>query len=412
VKTLVGLLCYLALLLAALLGCHSTSGVVLLGVAPVLLLDRLVFRLLPWPSPPQRGREVANCISWFVVGVVGLLLLWPAPLAWREYIFLAAELSLAAFLLETAVELAAQLLPRPFRARAGSNQTMLARLRAAALVVLLLLLLSPLGALHPPHVSPQRTPAELGFAFETVQVTTTDNVALQGWLVPHAEARANVVFCHGHHANRGEVIGFLKTLHELRVNVLACDFRGHGDSPGHTVTFGQRETRDVAAAVDYLRHRFPGKPLLIIGVSYGAAVTLQALPDLGDVRAVWVEAAFARLNSPVEHFFKFVPEAVRPGVVDFYNALGWVDCGFWGGDINPVDRLAEVKVPICFCHGRADDRIPFADGQALYDAYRGPKRCFWVEDGTHDDLRTRHEEVYFKRLQLFFEEHLSKPLAA
>jgi alpha-beta hydrolase superfamily lysophospholipase len=406
-RIVAAVLCYLALVLPAFLGCHSTAEWLLLGVAPVLLLDRLAFRLFPWPQPAHRARQAARRLLWFGLGLVAFGWLWPARLAWAETLRFAAELSLAAFIAETAAEGVLWMWRRcrPWAKSVGSPPSVWLWL---VLALFFLMVAAPLGALHPPHSMPGRTPAAHGFAFEDVELRTSDNVVLRSWLVPHAQARGNVVFCHGIRSSRGQVMSFLKTLHELRLNVLAFDFRGHGDSPGHTVTFGHHETRDVAAAAVYLRERFPDRPLFIIGVSYGAGVALQALPDLPEVRAVWVEAPFAQLTDPVNHFFRPVPSALRPMVVGFYAALAWADCGFWMGDISPLDRLEQVQVPICFCHGRADNTTPFENGQKLYDAYGGPKSCLWIDDGTHNDLRSRHKELYFAQLRGFLEEHLKR----
>ena len=39
--------------------------------------------------------------------------------------------------------------------------------------------------------------------------------------------------------------------------MLAFDFRGHGQSGGHTVTYGHREKWDVLTGIDLLRERYP-----------------------------------------------------------------------------------------------------------------------------------------------------------
>src|SRR5262249_48957315 len=160
--------------------------------------------------------------------------------------------------------------------------------------------------------------------------------------------------------------------------VLAFDFRGHGASPGHTATFGDREIQDLLGAQTFLRRRFPGKPTFVIGVSYGAAVALQALPQMSGVEGVWSEACFSRLHNVVGNWFGPVPAGLRGGLVSVYEALGWLDCGFWGQDINPVERLGRVRLPIYFCHAREDELVPFAEGKALYDAYGVPKQHWWV----------------------------------
>jgi hypothetical protein len=215
----------------------------------------------------------------------------------------------------------------------------------------------PLFALHMPRTIPDRTPAALGLRFEEVCFETDDGLQLGGWLVPHECPRGSIIFCHGHGRNRGQALGFLRMLHNFRLNILAFDFRGHGDSPGHTETFGQREIHDLVAAEGYLRQRFPEQPILLVGISYGAAVALQALPQLPHVRAVWSEGCFSRLSSVVENKFSWLPSLLRRPVIASYKVLAWLDCGFWGSEINPIHRIENTHVPIYFCHGMEDELL-------------------------------------------------------
>jgi alpha-beta hydrolase superfamily lysophospholipase len=204
----------------------------------------------------------------------------------------------------------------------------------------------------------------------------------------------------------------LPTLHELDCNVLAFDFRGHGESPGHTETFGSLEVEDLRAAQAYLTRRCPNKPLFLVGISYGAAVALQALPQMLDVQGVWVEGCFSRLGAVAEQRFSWVPTGLLHGLAPLYYELAWLDCGVWGPAINPIDHLKGLQVPICFCHGTADDLVPFAQAQALFDAYTGPKWHYWVEGATHYNVRQKDNDRYLQRLQDFLEDRLQPGLGS
>ena len=48
-----------------------------------------------------------------------------------------------------------------------------------------------------------------------------------------------------------------------------------------------------------------------------------------------------------------------------------------------------------------------AEGQALFEAYDGPKSSWWVEHATHYDVRQRNRDEYLRRLRLFLEEPLA-----
>jgi pimeloyl-ACP methyl ester carboxylesterase len=402
---------YLAIFICATrwLGTASLAQLVLFGVVPVLWLDRWFFKLVPWTSNEPLRWELARRAAWFLGGLLAFRQFWMGNVPWLEALFLGAEITLAAAFLESLVRAGAA----TRRWAVGKSPTAITwagRWREAAVVIGLVVLLAPLGALHPPHSVAKRLPAVPGIAVETVNVPTADGLELHGWLMTQKDARAMLVYCHGHKGNCGQVAKFIKAVQPLGFNVLACDFRGHGASPGHTAAFGLHETEDVIAAARFIRARYPNKPLFLVGVSYGAAVALQALPEIPDVRAVWVEGAFASFDGVVDRFFQPVPEPLRGCVTGFYGALGWIDCGLRPGEISPMDRLHGVRVPICFCHGRLDNLIPFAQTEAMYCSYAGPKSCLWFDDAGHYRLRTNHEAEYFTRFCSFLNEWLEKEL--
>jgi alpha-beta hydrolase superfamily lysophospholipase len=370
-------------------------------------LDRYVFRWLPWSTPVVWAKEVLVRGTYIVAGSVGASVVRLGLVPPSEAFSVGAALSVGGFLFESLFDFLLPSTPPPLgrSERAGRNPWVRAGC-AGLLFLAFLVFAAPLEALHPLRTVPKRSPAAVGLAFEEVRFATADGVELAGWLVPHPQAQGNVIFCHGHGRNREHGTGFLPTLHELRLNVLAFDFRGHGDSAGHTATFGRCEVQDLVAAEAFLSHRFPGKRVFLVGISYGAAVALQALPQLPAVRAVWCEGCFSRFMPVVENQFTRLPPALRKPLVSAYQVLAWLDCGFWGPDINPIDRLERVRIPIYFCHGLADELVPFSEGKQLYDGYNGPKACYWVEDAHHYDLRRRNKQEYLYRLRKFLAESL------
>ncbi len=384
--------CHAAILAAAFRRSDCVAYFLAVGIGPVLLLDRCLFRVLPWLDPVRHARELAGLLLYALAGSLGAYFCRLGAVPLVEALSFGTGLAMLATVLDCAVGLLARL--------AGRS------LRCKLIAAVLLSGLMPLVALHPPRTMPTRTPAAQGLAYEEVAFTTADGVELRGWLVPHMEARGNVVFCHGHGRNRGHAAGLLPMLHEMGLNVLTFDFRGHGESGGHAVTFGYREKQDLLAAAAFLRRRCPGQPLFVVGVSYGAAITLQTIRALPDLRGAWVEGAFARLDDVVSAYFRPAPPCLRARLAAAYDVLGCMDSGLWGPDVNPVGCRAGASVPVCFVHARHDELVPFAEAVALYDAYPGPKTCWWVEAG-HYDVRGRHRDEYLTRLQRFLESCLA-----
>jgi alpha-beta hydrolase superfamily lysophospholipase len=376
---------------------HSVSGFAVTAAGLMLLADRYSLRLVPWPTISWKREVFIRSVSW-LAGGLAFYIMRPGIVDIQEAAYRGFMVSLVVALFEQAPSAMVRL----------GAQAWHARLVTGCVVGGIAVTVPVIAGLHPLHTVPKRTPAAWGFDFEEVRFQATDGARLAGWLVPHAQPCGNVVFCHGHGRNRGHVAGQLQTLHDMGLNVLAFDFRGHGDSEGHTCTFGQREVEDVRAAVRYLTNRFPNQPLILIGISMGAAVALQALPHLPHVDGVWCEGAFANLTSAVEQELWPVPIPLRPPLLGCYYVLGWLDTSVWAPAINPIDCLDGVSVPIYFCHAVKDEVVPIRDGKALYASYTGPKEAWWVQDASHYDVRQRDREEYLGRLRGFIEGCLSQ----
>jgi fermentation-respiration switch protein FrsA (DUF1100 family) len=66
-----------------------------------------------------------------------------------------------------------------------------------------------------------------------------------------------------------------------------------------------------------------------------------------------------------------------------------------------IDKLSRIHVPLMVIHGRQDDTIPFAHGEALYAAAPEPKRCLWLDAAGHDDVVEVGGETYVRALKAF-----------
>lgn len=113
-----------------------------------------------------------------------------------------------------------------------------------------------------------------------------------GYQVPvrffHAEsARANLVLMAALGISARFYVPLAEALHDIGLNVLLVEQRGHGDSalrPSRRVDFGFREalTEDVPVVMDWFEQRAPGLPLYLMGHSLGghyAAITAGRFPD-------------------------------------------------------------------------------------------------------------------------------------
>ncbi len=110
--------------------------------------------------------------------------------------------------------------------------------------------------------------------------STTDGEELywQSWEATHpGQARGVVALVHGYHEHGARFSHVAAALVAVGYDVMAIDLRGHGRSTGRrgfVERFG-RYADDVALLKRRALHRFPDRPLFLMGHSNGGLVTLR-----------------------------------------------------------------------------------------------------------------------------------------
>jgi alpha/beta superfamily hydrolase len=127
-------------------------------------------------------------------------------------------------------------------------------------------------------------------------------------------ARGSAIFAHPHPLHGGTlhnpvVFHAERELHRSGFTTLRFNFRGVGESDG-AHDEGRGETKDVAAAVSWLRGVAPELPLILVGYSFGSWCGIRHAVDDPNV------AAFIAIGFPVEKYdFPEVDRFRRPMAV-------------------------------------------------------------------------------------------------
>jgi len=108
---------------------------------------------------------------------------------------------------------------------------------------------------------------------------------------PETEPAAAAVVCHAHPLHGGMmhfrvVFRAAKALQHQGVAVLRFNFRGVGRSEG-VHDHGQGEQEDVRYALDEMRRRHPGLPLILGGFSFGSVMALAVGVSDPQVKALF-----------------------------------------------------------------------------------------------------------------------------
>lgn len=228
------------------------------------------------------------------------------------------------------------------------------------------------------------TPADAGLAFEQMSIPTPDGESLHAWYVPAAGNRATVLFFHGNAGNISHRLDTLAVLHGLDLNVLIFDYRGYGRSTGRPTEVGIKA--DAWAVWTYLtteRGESPSR-IVVMGRSLGSAVAVQ-LASVQDPAALVVESGFTSVSALGKVAYPFLPRFLARIRFD------------------SLARIPEVRCPVLVAHSPDDEIVPFAMGQALFEAAPEPKR-FLTLRGEHNNGFMATGADYVEQLDAFLRE--------
>lgn len=226
-------------------------------------------------------------------------------------------------------------------------------------------------------------PSSRNIPYEDIYFNTEDNLKINGWFIPQAEARYTLLFFHGNAGNIGNRLDKLSMLWKKGLNIFIIDYRGFGNSAGRVYENGLY--RDAKAAYDYLvnSRRIPPDKIIIYGESLGTAVAIDLATKIKS-RALILEGAFSRGKDMAATIYPFLPNFI------FSNSF---------------DSLAKIKnitAPKLFIHSRSDEVVPFALFEKLYRAALEPKE-FAEISGDHNNGFLASADKYLSAIDLFIE---------
>ena len=240
-----------------------------------------------------------------------------------------------------------------------------------------------------------------------VVFSSTSGSSIHGWLSRGRVGHGAVLLLHGVRGDRRDMLSRGEFLHALGYSVLLIDFQAHGESPGRQITFGDRESRDVVAALEYLRHVVPGERVGVIGVSMGAAAFVLA-DGRPPVDAVVLESMYPTVEQAVTdrlrlHLGSWGPVLAPVLLVQLRPRLG-----INPDRLRPIDRVTEIRAPVLMISGTRDQNTPIEEARALFAAAAAPKE-FWAVDGAaHVNLHPFARAEYERRVSEFLRRYLSR----
>ena len=210
------------------------------------------------------------------------------------------------------------------------------------------------------------SPADIGLDYESVTITTSDDIKLHGWFVPAEQERGVVLFFHGNAGNISHRLDTLELFHTLGLSSLIIDYRGYGQSQGKVTEQGTY--LDAEAAWQYLtRERtVPADKIVIFGRSLGGAIAayLAAQQEPG---GLIIESTFTSIPDMGAHLYPILP-------VRLLSRFRY----------DTKEALKSVTCPVLVIHSPDDEIIPYINGSILFEAAKEPKSFLEIRGGHND----------------------------
>lgn len=216
-----------------------------------------------------------------------------------------------------------------------------------------------------------------------------------------------MIVVHGIGSNYHEVLNVAFNYLENGYNVVVYHQRNTGLTGGDNFTFGLYERFDLEAVAEYTRALYPGGIIGVHGFSMGAATSTMHTELNEESKNV----DFYVLDAPYHTMESAVELGIIAGNIPFLP----VSFAKWAGnvvlkvkerltydDIQPVDAVKNITVPVLLIHGKEDKVTSPESSQYIFDAIPHDKKALWYINGLgHCEADSVMEKEYFDGIYQF-----------
>jgi fermentation-respiration switch protein FrsA (DUF1100 family) len=235
---------------------------------------------------------------------------------------------------------------------------------------------------------------------QTVNFKSDSGANIAGWWCPVANDRGVVLLLPGIRANRLSMVARAAFLRRAGYSILLMDFQATGESKGDRITLGWKESRDVLAAVEFIRKMQPSDHIAIIGSSLGGAAALLATPPLR-VQALILEAVYPTIEVATKNRLQNYMGSCGGAAAQLLLMQLQTRLGVSTSDLRPIDHIDKVTCPIFLMSGEKDRNTRPQDTRMLYSRAPSSTQLWLVANAGHVDLHHVAMAEYESRVLTF-----------
>jgi alpha-beta hydrolase superfamily lysophospholipase len=250
---------------------------------------------------------------------------------------------------------------------------------------------------------PARGVPDSGLAHEDLEIEAGGHhlAAWLLWAAPESVGRAPAaarsggirplfLLAHGWGASYGTVLQLAEPLVHAGHDVLLFDMRGHGRNRAVPHVTVRHLRDDVSAVARFASERFAGRPLILVGHSFGGAASVLAAAEGAPVAALVLIATPADV---VQITAEYLSARGMPGglMAAVLRPFWWWRLGGTFVPHSPVRRIGELDVPVLIIQPEHDERVHRAHAERL--AAAAGVSYHLVRDREHNDVLGAPETV-------------------
>lgn len=239
--------------------------------------------------------------------------------------------------------------------------------------------------------------------YDTVHLHTANGLSLEGWWIPTKNPVGTVILFHGYNGNKGSLLPEADRFRSLGYNTFLLDFRGHGNSEGLTCSVGFKEAEEVKLAWDYVKQKTT-QPVVLWGVSMGAAAILKAVPEYGlTPQKLIIQCPFSTLTDAVKSRMRAVHLPAFPfsQILTFW---GGIEQGFWGPGFKPESYARQIHMPVLYFYGQKDIRVmPHETNEVFSHLGTTQKKLYIFPNAGHQSFCGKDNDAWMREVTAFLQ---------
>lgn len=257
-------------------------------------------------------------------------------------------------------------------------------------------------------VKNENTLLEYGLNGYSFNVTTSDNVDINSYVVPNPISKANVIILHGMHGmDATSLFDYAKFIYDAGYTPIVVDMRAHGKSGGESLSFGYRETLDVIAVIDYVLsdNDLKDKPIVIYGLSMGGSVAINTAALSDKVDAIIAVSPYKSIQGQVSDYMARdgAPSLFIKSFMPAINLKLRLKYKTNPRKNSPINQIAKLNdIPTLIIHGDNDTQTRYSHSEELFDKSSSSNKELWIVEGAEhlivEDVLDLSSQEYRRRI--------------